>query len=230
MKSWNFSCVMMKTFFFRYFNGANIQVAMLVCIVFLIPMLDFGYQPIAYKISFTMLMLISAFLLQVKRKMMLTLIVIALIILEWLATEFSKPFILQLSQTTKGIYFIFIVFSLIRQTAMAARVTERVIADAISGYLLLGMVFSIGTVMIAHQYPGAFSFTLDSNVHYLNTMNDYIYFAFTTFTTTGYGDMLPLHPVAKSFSIFTAASGQLYIATIISLLVGKYASAASRKD
>lgn len=85
---------------------------------------------------------------------MLTLIVIALIILEWLATEFSKPFILQLSQTTKGIYFIFIVFSLIRQTAMAARVTERVIADAISGYLLLGMVFSIGTVMIAHQYPG----------------------------------------------------------------------------
>lgn len=52
---------MMKTFFFRYFNGANIQVAMLVCIVFIIPMLDFGYQPIAYKISFTMLMLISAF-------------------------------------------------------------------------------------------------------------------------------------------------------------------------
>lgn len=202
---------------------------MLVCIVFIIPMVDFGYQPIAYKISFTLLMLISAFLLKVKRKTMLTLIVIGLIVLEWLATEFSKPIILQLSQTTKGIYFIFIVFSLIRQTARAARVTERVIAHAISGYLLLGMVFSIGAIMIAHQYPGAFSFTLDSNVHYLNNMNDYIYFAFTTFTTTGYGDMLPLHPVAKSFSIFTAASGQLYIATIISLLVGKYASAANSK-
>ena len=220
----------MKALFFRYFTGANIQVAMLMCIIFVIPMADFSYQPIAYKIFFTLLMLISAFILQAKRKMLLALIVFDLIIVEWFPTEFSKPIILQLSQTTKGIYFIYIVISLIRQTAMAKRVTERVIADAISGYLLLGMVFSIGTIMIANWYPGAFSFTRDSNSLDLHKMNDYIYFAFTTFTTTGYGDMLPLHPVAKSFSIFTAASGQMYIATIISLLVGKYASVAINKD
>lgn len=220
----------MKDFFSRYFTGANMQVAILVCIVFIIPMVDFNNQPIAYKISFTLLMLISAFLLQAKRKVLIALIVIGLIILEWLATALSKPFVLELSQIAKGIYFFFIVISLIRQTAMARRVTERVIADAISGYLLLGMVFSIGTIMIANWYPGAFSFTLNSNKVDLHMMNDYIYFAFITFTTTGYGDMLPLHPVARSFSIFTAASGQLYIATIIALLVGKYAGATNVKD
>lgn len=216
----------MKDILLRKVTGANLQVAILICIVFIIPMTGYHYQPVAYKISFTLLMLISAFLLQAKRKTLLALIVIVLIILEWLATEFSKQFILQLSQITKAAYFVFIVISLIRQTAMAKRVTERVIADAISGYLLLGMVFSIGTIMIEYVYPGAFSFTINNDTPDLHKMNDYIYFAFTTFTTTGYGDMLPLHPVAKSFSIFTAVSGQLYIATIISLLVGKFASAA----
>jgi len=122
------------------------------------------------------------------------------------------------------------VVGLIRQTAIAGRVTEQVIVDAISGYLLLGMVFSIGTIMIAHWNAGAYSFSSAVKLAAPSNMNDFIYYSFTTFTTTGYGDFLPLLPVAKSFSIFTAASGQLYIATIISLLVGKYAASAMNKD
>jgi hypothetical protein len=34
--------------------------------------------------------------------------------------------------------------------------------------------------------------------------------------------MVPLTPAAKSFSIFTAITGQLYVAIIIAALVSKY--------
>jgi len=213
----------------RPFTGANALLAILICIIFLVPLVDQAKQVVAYKISFTILLIISAISLQTKRKLPVILIAGGIIVLEWLGAAFDRPLIYEISQTSRGIYFIIIVIGLIRQTALAKRVTEQVIVDAISGYLLLGIVFTIGTIMIAHWNGGAYTFSSNTKLATLTNMNDFIYYTFTTFTTTGYGDLLPLLPIAKSFSIFTAASGQLYIATIISLLVGKYAGTAKEE-
>jgi hypothetical protein len=43
-------------------------------------------------------------------------------------------------------------------------------------------------------------------------------------TTVGYGDITPVSSAAKSLSNFISVSGQLYIAIIIAMLVGKFAS------
>jgi voltage-gated potassium channel len=43
-------------------------------------------------------------------------------------------------------------------------------------------------------------------------------------TTVGYGDITPVAPAARSLAILVAVFGQLYIAILISLLVGKYLS------
>jgi len=48
-------------------------------------------------------------------------------------------------------------------------------------------------------------------------------------STLGYGDISPLIPLAKSLSILISVSGQMYIAIIIALLVGKVAGAQSKK-
>jgi hypothetical protein len=42
--------------------------------------------------------------------------------------------------------------------------------------------------------------------------------------TVGYGDIVPKTPFAKTFSILVGISGQLYVAIIISMLVGKFSS------
>ena len=46
-----------------------------------------------------------------------------------------------------------------------------------------------------------------------------IYFSFVTLTTVGYGDILPVHPVARSLCNLEAISGQLYPATLLARLV-----------
>jgi len=51
-----------------------------------------------------------------------------------------------------------------------------------------------------------------------------LYFSFITITTTGYGDILPLKPIAKTLAIFLALFGQLYLTVIIGILIGKYLS------
>ena len=46
-----------------------------------------------------------------------------------------------------------------------------------------------------------------------------LYFSFSTLTTVGYGDITPLHPMARNIANFEAVLGQLYPATLLARLV-----------
>ena len=46
-----------------------------------------------------------------------------------------------------------------------------------------------------------------------------IYLSFVTFTSTGYGDIVPVHPLARSLCNLEAVIGQLYPAILIGRLV-----------
>ncbi len=48
---------------------------------------------------------------------------------------------------------------------------------------------------------------------------DLMYFSFTTLTTTGYGDIVPVHPFVRSLANLEAVIGQLYPATLLARLV-----------
>jgi hypothetical protein len=45
------------------------------------------------------------------------------------------------------------------------------------------------------------------------------YFSFVTLTSTGYGDVIPMHPLARSLCNLESIVGQLYPATILARLV-----------
>jgi len=46
-----------------------------------------------------------------------------------------------------------------------------------------------------------------------------IYFSFVTLTTIGYGDIVPIHPVARSLCNLESIIGQLYPATLLARMV-----------
>lgn len=50
-------------------------------------------------------------------------------------------------------------------------------------------------------------------------LSDLIYFSFSMLTTVGYGDIVPVHPIARSLSSVEAIIGQLYPATLLARLV-----------
>jgi voltage-gated potassium channel Kch len=52
-----------------------------------------------------------------------------------------------------------------------------------------------------------------------NFVGNLIYFSFVTLTTTGYGDIVPIHPYARSLANIEAVIGQLYPATLLARLV-----------
>ena len=48
---------------------------------------------------------------------------------------------------------------------------------------------------------------------------DFVYFSFVTLTTVGYGDVTPVHPLARSLAVAEALTGQLYPAILLARLV-----------
>ena len=52
-----------------------------------------------------------------------------------------------------------------------------------------------------------------------NFAGNLIYFSFVTLTTTGYGDIVPVHPYAGGLAVVEAVFGQLYPATLLARLV-----------
>jgi Ion channel len=53
----------------------------------------------------------------------------------------------------------------------------------------------------------------------LSVAHNLIYFSFVTLTTVGYGDIVPIHPFARSLANVEAIIGQLYPATLLARLV-----------
>ena len=53
-------------------------------------------------------------------------------------------------------------------------------------------------------------------------ISELIYFSFTTLTTLGVGDILPVHPMARSLTTLEALVGQLYPAVLLARLVTLY--------
>lgn len=97
------------------------------------------------------------------------------------------------------------------------RVTYHRINGAVLLYLTIGQIFVGLYGVLALLAPPAFS-----GLHLTDgpkLLSDFIYFSFATLTTVGYGDIAPVHPLARSLSNLEAIIGQLYPATLLARLV-----------
>lgn len=94
-------------------------------------------------------------------------------------------------------------------------VTVQAVAGALAVYLLFGIAFAFAIAFAAKasQQP-YFAQGFDG------TESQQVYFSFTSMTTTGYGDLSPATRGGRALSVLEMLIGQIYLVTIISLLVG----------
>ena len=97
------------------------------------------------------------------------------------------------------------------------RITYHRIVGAILLYLLIAMTFATLFALVGLSISDAFkgiSFQDDSTL-----ASSLFYLSFVTLTSTGYGDIVPIHPLARSLCNVESIIGQLYPATILARLV-----------
>ena len=108
-----------------------------------------------------------------------------------------------------------VAIGILRDLRASGRVEVHAIAGVLALYLMIGMAFAFlyggidhisGTPFFADNVPA--------------TVSRCLYFSFTTLTTVGYGDMVADTDLGRTLAIFEALMGQIYLVTIVSLLVG----------
>ncbi|MGF6311445.1 hypothetical protein ABIB82_005628 [Bradyrhizobium sp. i1.8.4] len=104
-----------------------------------------------------------------------------------------------------------------RATFAPGRITYHRVIGAVLLYLTVALIFSALYTFIGTLVPNAFAGMMVEDRPTL--ASQLIYFSFATLTTTGYGDVSPIHPVARSLCNVEAIFGQLYPATLLARLV-----------
>jgi hypothetical protein len=107
-----------------------------------------------------------------------------------------------------------IVLGVVRNLRSRRRVTVEAVLGVLCMYLLLGMFFAFLYGAIG-KFEGSF-FAQDVQ----DSVSNCLYFSFVTLTTVGYGDLTAASNLGHTLSAFEALIGQIYLVTVVSLLVG----------
>jgi hypothetical protein len=119
-------------------------------------------------------------------------------------------------------------FSLFAAGLLAALLLQRTLGrgefnvhryqGAFATFVLLGVMFAQGYELVAMVEPGAF-LVLGAPAAHDTMLPKFLYFSFTTLTTLGYGDIIPIHPYARSLAVLESLVGVIYPAVLIARLV-----------
>jgi voltage-gated potassium channel len=104
--------------------------------------------------------------------------------------------------------------AIVRRLATHPVINLNTFYGAVSVYLLIAMFFASMYALIAKLTGDPFFAQLQAAKSL-----DYLYFSFTTITTVGYGDLTAAGGVARMTAMFEAVFGQLYLITVVALVV-----------
>jgi hypothetical protein len=183
--------------------------------------------PIFLDVAFSLILLSGAFNLSSKTSVRLLALVIASLpsAFRWLeGTVFGKAFVATdlLISVAALTFFAVLIFA---GFVVKSRISAHRIAGAVTVYLMLGVVWARLYEVVELLSPGAFRTREGEAINPANLT----YFSFVTLATTGYGDISPIHIVARNLAVLEAVTGQLFLVILISRLVAE-GSGKSEKD
>ena len=136
-----------------------------------------------------------------------------------------------------AMFLVYVIFVLLKFIFTSERVTEDTIFASLCIYLLMAVLWALAYSLVGLYDADAFKYPLGDEISG-NKMRFgampaglEFYYSIVTMTTLGYGDILPISPIAKSLATLQAVVGQLYLAVLVARLVGLYvAEKARRRD
>jgi len=102
-------------------------------------------------------------------------------------------------------------------------ITADKLHGALAGYIMLAFVWSFVYALVEISSTGSFG-PSHLDFEQPGTFFKLIYFSFTTLTTTGYGDVIPLTNHARSLVMVEEFSGVFYVGVVIARFAGLYPS------
>jgi ion channel len=104
--------------------------------------------------------------------------------------------------------------AVLQRVVMADRVSSRTILGALSVYAVLGILFTFVYGFVERVQGGAF---FEGHPHPAG--GDFLFFSYTTLTTTGYGNLVPGGQPGRMIAGLEMMIGQIFLVTLVAGLV-----------
>lgn len=115
--------------------------------------------------------------------------------------------------------------AIVRGIRASGRIDMHTVLGALCVYVLIGMVFAF--VFDAIDALGDSPFFAEVSEP---TGAEYLYFSFVTLTTTGFGDLTAAGDVGRAVAVIEALFGQLYLVTVVAVLVANIGRGRDRPE
>jgi Ion channel len=116
-----------------------------------------------------------------------------------------------------------VALGVVRDLRASRQVRVQAVMGVLALYILIGMLF--GFVYGAIDQLGGDPFFASGAEA---TVSHCLYFSFTTLTTVGYGDFVARSDLGHTLAVFEALIGQIYLVTVVSLIVSNLGRPARR--
>ena len=118
-----------------------------------------------------------------------------------------------------------IAVGVVRDLRSSGHVRLEAVMGVLSLYLLIGMLFAF-TYGAVDRFGGDPFFESGDPA----TVSRCLYFSFVTLSTVGYGDLVARSDLGHTLAVFEMLIGQIYLVTIVSLIVGNLGRPAGRES
>lgn len=199
---------------------------LLLGLILLFPFLEEGlFARTLLGILFSIVLLVGAFATRQTRWGFILKLGLALlgVGLQWGALWAESSAILRLAGLAYAASLAVSFSGVLRYILRRGPITADRLHGALAGYIMLALVWSFVYALVEMSSAGSFGPGLLDFVQ-PGTFFKLIYFSFTTLTTTGYGDFVPLTNHARSLVMVEEFSGVFYVGVVIARFAGLYPS------
>ena len=183
-----------------------------------------GFNYYAFRIFGTVVILLSVYAVSFRRSLILIGVVLAVpaLVQHILALRADAGVFPILNIVLSFAFDVFIVVAISRRVFAGDRPNAETIFGALCVYLLVGFSFASIYGIVATVQPHAFYLDPLTNNHTIPNRFDFVYYSFGTMTALGAAGITAISAQARSLSVIEAILGVLYLAVLISRLMGAY--------
>ena len=116
------------------------------------------------------------------------------------------------------VFFSFVGIKLAQKVGAKGEVDLNTVIAAVAGYIFVGIIGGLIVELVYILLPDSYSFESSGEA------TRFMYFAFITMTTVGFGDYIPVSSFGRAVASLLAVVGQIYLAVIVGLIIGRYLS------
>ena len=182
----------------------------------------FGYY--AFRVVGSAAILISVYAAKIHRGLLIFALALAIPTLfqRILLPKASASSFSTFNMVLSFVFDILIVVVIFRHVFAREQAKSETIFGALCIYLLVGFSFASIYGMVATHQPNAFYLDPRTNLHTIPERFDFIYYSFATMTSLGAAGITPVSAQARSASVLEGILGVLYLAVLITGLMGAY--------